>query len=182
MHAKSAGLTGMAQGVIRLACINADLPYVTVPAATLKKFATGKGNATKADMRMAWFQRAGFDVRDDNQCDALWLYEIGLHLLGDDTALPLPKAQTDALASSACRTGWPHEPLHPAPLPRRLRRPARLEPAQRTSPTRLPRQPDPRPTCPVRLHRLRARHQVPHRQVRRLRTDERMSTNVCATP
>src|SRR4051794_16548996 len=66
MHAKRAGPPGMQKGVIRLACTTAGLPSLPVPAATLKKFATGKGNATKADMRMAWFQRAGFDVRDDN--------------------------------------------------------------------------------------------------------------------
>lgn len=96
MHAKSAGLTGMAQGVIRLAAINTGTPYVTVPAATLKKYATSKGNATKADMRMAWYQRAGEDVRDDNQVDALWLRQIGLALLGLDP-VPLPKAHLVAL-------------------------------------------------------------------------------------
>lgn len=97
-HAHGAGLTGMAQGVIRLALINCGLPYVTIPAATLKKYATGKGNATKADMRMAWFQRAGDDVRDDNQVDALWLRQIGLTLLDDPAAIPMPKANRDALA------------------------------------------------------------------------------------
>lgn len=95
-HAKSAGLTGMAQGVIRLAAINCGVPYLTVPAASLKKYATGKGNATKADMRMAWYQRAGEDVRDDNQVDALWLRQIGLALLGLD-AIPLPKTHLVAL-------------------------------------------------------------------------------------
>ena len=96
-HAKGAGLTGMAQGVIRLALINCDLPYVTIPAATLKKYATGKGNATKADMRMAWYQRTGEDVRDDNQVDALWLRQIGLTLRGYSEAIPLPKAQFAAI-------------------------------------------------------------------------------------
>ena len=97
-HAQGAGLTGMAQGVTRLALIDAVVPYITVPAATLKKYATGKGNATKADMRMAWYQRAGDDVRDDNQTDALWLRQIGLALLDDPTAIPVPKTHRDALA------------------------------------------------------------------------------------
>lgn len=100
-HAHGAGLTGMAQGVIRLAIINNGMPYITVPAATLKKYATGKGNATKADMRMAWFQRAGDDVRDDNQVDALWLRQIGLALLEDNSVLPMPKVNRDALAKLA---------------------------------------------------------------------------------
>jgi Holliday junction resolvasome RuvABC endonuclease subunit len=63
---------------------------------TVKKFATGKGNATKPDMRMALFQRAGIDCRDDNQVDAWWLAEIGAHLL-DIPTLELPKAHLDAL-------------------------------------------------------------------------------------
>ena len=96
-HAHGAGLTGMAQGVIRLACLHAGTPYITVPAATLKKYATGKGNATKADMRMAWFQRAGEDVRDDNQVDALWLRQIGLALLDHPDAIPMPQANRAAL-------------------------------------------------------------------------------------
>jgi Holliday junction resolvasome RuvABC endonuclease subunit len=92
-HAHGAGLTGMAQGVIRLALIHTQTPYYTVPAATLKKFATGKGTATKADMRMALFKRTGIDVRDDNQCDAIWLRHMGLHLAGSFLAMDLPKAQ-----------------------------------------------------------------------------------------
>jgi Holliday junction resolvasome RuvABC endonuclease subunit len=104
-HAHGAGLTGMAQGVVRLALQEHMTPYVTVPAATLKKYATGKGNATKADMRMAWFQRAGEDVRDDNQVDALWLRQIGLALLDDPTAIPMPKANRDALVKLALPEG-----------------------------------------------------------------------------
>lgn len=96
-HAHGAGLTGMAQGVIRLALLDAGVPFATVAAATLKKFATGKGNATKPDMRMELYKRTGLDVRDDNQVDAWWLRQIGLHLLGHADALQLPKAQTEAL-------------------------------------------------------------------------------------
>lgn len=96
-HAHGAGLTGMAQGVIRLACIRQDAPFATVPAATLKKFATGSGNAGKADMRMELYKRTGLDLRDDNQVDAWWLRQIGLHLLRHPDALALPKTHTDAL-------------------------------------------------------------------------------------
>lgn len=96
-HAHGAGLTGMAQGVVRLALWHADCPFVVVPAATLKKYATGRGDATKADMRMAWFQRTGQDVRDDNQVDAAWLRQVGLALAGEQ-AIPLPQAQRGALA------------------------------------------------------------------------------------
>ena len=69
-HARAAGITGLASGVVRLMCLRASVPYVVLPPATLKKFATGRGNADKSDMRMALYQRTGADVRDDNQVDA----------------------------------------------------------------------------------------------------------------
>ena len=104
-HAHGAGLTGMAQGVVRLALVRYEVPYLTVPAATLKKYATGRGNATKADMRMAWFQRTGTDERNDNLVDALWLRQIGLRLLAHPDAIALPKAHYDALSKLSLPAG-----------------------------------------------------------------------------
>lgn len=88
-HAHGAGITGMVQGVIRYQLIRDGIPYLTVPAATLKKYATGKGNATKPDMRMELYKRTGIDLKDDNQVDAAWLRLLGLDLLGTpELALP----------------------------------------------------------------------------------------------
>jgi Holliday junction resolvasome RuvABC endonuclease subunit len=101
-HAHGAGLTAMVQGVVRLACLQARVPYATVPPATLKKYATGSGVATKSDMRMALFQRAGIDCRDDNQVDAWWLRHAGLDYLGA-AELRLPNEHRRALAKVA----WP---------------------------------------------------------------------------
>jgi Holliday junction resolvasome RuvABC endonuclease subunit len=96
-HAQGAGKTGMAQGVVRLTLVETLTPYVLVTAATLKKFATGKGNATKPDMRMALYKRAGIDLKDDNQVDAWWLRALGHQLLGDPL-LDLPQTHLVALA------------------------------------------------------------------------------------
>lgn len=72
------------------------VPVAEVPPTTLKKYATGKGNATKADMRMALYKRAGLDIADDNQADAYWLRQMGLTHLGLD-AVPVPATHLAAL-------------------------------------------------------------------------------------
>jgi len=69
----------------------------------LKKFATGNGNAKKPDMRMALYQRAGLDIRSDDEVDAFWLRQAGLVRQGHPDALSLPKVQTAVLDSIA----WP---------------------------------------------------------------------------
>ncbi|MEV7011577.1 hypothetical protein [Streptosporangium sp. NPDC051022] len=79
-----------------------DVPYAVVPPSSLKKYATGRGNATKADMRMALFQRAGIDLRDDNQVDAWWLRAAGMEALGH-RIVEMPRTHRDALAKVA----WP---------------------------------------------------------------------------
>lgn len=78
------------------------VPVAVVPPSTLKRYATGKGAATKADMRMALFQRTGLDVRDDNQVDAWWLRAMGLDHLGCPV-VEVPKTHRAALE----KVEWP---------------------------------------------------------------------------
>lgn len=78
----AASLLGMVHGVVRLTLHHSDDRVLLVPPSILKAYACGRGNATKADMRVSLLQRAGIDVRDDNQCDAAWLRMLGLDLLG----------------------------------------------------------------------------------------------------
>jgi Holliday junction resolvasome RuvABC endonuclease subunit len=102
-HMKAAGITGMVQGVVRNALFKLGVPYVTITPATLKKFATGRGDADKADMRMALYKRTGGDVRSDDMVDAWWLRAAGLQALGEGV-VDLPAAQVRALDVVA----WPH--------------------------------------------------------------------------
>jgi Holliday junction resolvasome RuvABC endonuclease subunit len=51
-------------------CEQHNIPYQGVPVATIKKHATGKGNAKKDDM-IAAMRAKGIEVEDDNEADAL---------------------------------------------------------------------------------------------------------------
>ena len=59
-------------------CEGQGIPYQGVPVGTIKRFATGKGNADKAAM-IAAIRVRGFDPTDDNEADAiailLWAIE-----------------------------------------------------------------------------------------------------------
>lgn len=79
--ARMAGKLGMAQGACRMALLAAGASLLAIPPATLKKFATGKGNATKAEMIEAWNEFAHAKETDDNRVDAAWLREIGRRLM-----------------------------------------------------------------------------------------------------
>lgn len=54
------------------------IPYIGVPVGTIKRHATGKGNASKDDMMIAAVDR-GWDPADDNEADALWLLDYATH-------------------------------------------------------------------------------------------------------
>ena len=69
-------------------CAEAGIPHTGVPVGTIKRHATGKGNASKSDMIEA-AKRLYPDqmIEDDNQADALCLlnYTIKEHSYGEDT-------------------------------------------------------------------------------------------------
>lgn len=56
-------------------CEEHNIPYQGVPVGTIKKFATGKGNAGK-DQMIESMREKGFDPKDDNEADALALLEF----------------------------------------------------------------------------------------------------------
>lgn len=60
-------------GVIRVSLADRNIPFVEVPPACVKLFATGKGNAKKDDVFAAAIRRLGYAGNDHNEADALWL-------------------------------------------------------------------------------------------------------------
>lgn len=100
---------GMVHGTVRTLLMDHGVPYVKVPPATLKKFATGNGKAEKPAMAVAAYKRAGVEFvgdKDGDMCDAWWLRVVGLYLMGEPP-FELPKLQVDSLnvltLPDACR-------------------------------------------------------------------------------
>jgi len=72
------------------------VPYALAPPSTVKKYATGRGNATKADMAVALYKRCGLELPNDNEVDAYWLRLMGLDWLGHP-AVDLPATHRHAV-------------------------------------------------------------------------------------
>ncbi|MDQ2782217.1 MAG: hypothetical protein M3Y26_06735 [Actinomycetota bacterium] len=90
-------------GVVRLELWRADIPYVDIPPATVKKYATGKGNASKGMVLEAASKRSGLDFAgDDNRADAWWLRALALDHYGEPV-VSMPTVNRSALASVT----WP---------------------------------------------------------------------------
>lgn len=63
------------RGILYEVCDSLDLPEPTfINVATLKKWATGNGRATKPDMMRACVEKYNFQPADDNVSDACHLY------------------------------------------------------------------------------------------------------------
>ena len=68
--------------IVRLALRYRSVPVLEVAPSQLKKYATGKGNATKEIIIREVYKRWGFEARDNNEADAFVLGQIGLALAG----------------------------------------------------------------------------------------------------
>lgn len=62
-------------GVLKTLCIELNVNLACYSASQIKKFATGKGNASKEDMVKAAIA-LGYQPKDDNQADAIHLYNL----------------------------------------------------------------------------------------------------------
>ncbi|MEU3219996.1 hypothetical protein [Streptomyces sp. NPDC006971] len=106
-HAALAGHEDLAglRVLVRQYCYRHRIPYGVVPPSSLKMFATGRGNATKGEVRSGVADRYGHHtegVGRYDQADAYTAMAMGLHHLGH----PLAEAPERALkALTGCQ--WP---------------------------------------------------------------------------
>jgi crossover junction endodeoxyribonuclease RuvC len=82
--------------VVRHALWKAQMPWVDVAPAALKKYVTGRGNAQKDAVMRDVYKRWGFEAKDNNVADAFGLWKIGCALL-DPTRAGLTKEQRDVV-------------------------------------------------------------------------------------
>ncbi len=64
-------------------CEHHQIPYQGIPVGTIKKHATGKGNASKEDVITA-MRAKGHQPTDDNEADALALLYVVMQQVGED--------------------------------------------------------------------------------------------------
>lgn len=104
-RSQAAFVLGMLHRAVRTECRARGIPFLLVPPASVKTYATGKGNATKATIRVELYKRTGVDIADDNQADAWALRALVLDLLGFPV-LELPKTHRRALVKLAVPAGY----------------------------------------------------------------------------
>lgn len=78
-------------GVIRLLLLKCEIPFVIISPSSLKKFATGKGNADKDTMLETAIRKYGFDGHGNNEADAFLLRTMAL--MHDDPGLTKPQRE-----------------------------------------------------------------------------------------
>lgn len=75
MHKSSIMVASEMVGVLKDLCITENIEMASYSATEIKKWATGKGNANKDAMIKAAVD-LGFNPKDDNEADAIHLYNL----------------------------------------------------------------------------------------------------------
>lgn len=84
--------------IVRFELWKQQKPVVDVNLTHIKMFATGKGNAQKAEMVAEACRRLGYQGHSEDECDALWLWHMAMAGCGNPQ-VELPKLHTRALDS-----------------------------------------------------------------------------------
>jgi Holliday junction resolvasome RuvABC endonuclease subunit len=83
---------GMVHGAVRTELMDLGIPYALVVPASLKSYAIANGKASKSQLAVGAFKRAGLEFGTDDECDAWWLRHAGLDQCGQ-ALFKLPQAQ-----------------------------------------------------------------------------------------
>lgn len=94
-NSKQATLLGGIGWGIRMALYRVGIKYTEVPPAQLKRFACGRGNASKEYVAIGVYKRWGFESTSNNITDAYVLAQIARAQTGK---LPLTKFQKEVIA------------------------------------------------------------------------------------
>lgn len=84
---------GELSGVVKCSLFEMQQPYLIVPPTRVKKFACGRGNAKKDEVRLEVYKRWGFEAPTNDEVDAYVLARIGLAYLGYDDKLIKPQLE-----------------------------------------------------------------------------------------
>jgi crossover junction endodeoxyribonuclease RuvC len=80
MGVDAAHIYGGLMAQLTASCEERSIPYSGIPVGTVKKFATGKGNANKDKMiEAAKEQFPDQNIKDDNQADAIFILYCGIN-------------------------------------------------------------------------------------------------------
>ncbi len=80
-------------GVLRLLLYRENVPYTEIAPPTLKKFATGKGNADKDQVMLQVYKRWGIECANNNEADAFVLAKMGECLIMGKEELTVAQAE-----------------------------------------------------------------------------------------
>lgn len=69
--------SGELGGVLRCSLREAQFNYLVIPPTVLKKYATGKGNCGKDEVRLGVYKQWGHEAKTDDEIDAFVLAKIG---------------------------------------------------------------------------------------------------------
>ena len=78
MHKNSIIVQSELHGVLKSFCEDENVDYKAYSAGEIKKYATGKGNASKEMMIKACIDELDIEPVDDNHADAIWLWQLAM--------------------------------------------------------------------------------------------------------
>lgn len=96
--ANQAHQLGELGGVVRIALTDNQVPWIELQPSTVKKLATGKGNAGKNAMLVTAVKRLGYEGESNDEADALWLLEAAKQHYDLPGRIELPKSHLVALS------------------------------------------------------------------------------------